>query len=1000
MNTQANTRRLSRCAGALLILLTLVIFNTHVWAEPSTEATLRQNVEAARKSQGENSMPHLAALGELLNHLSTSGNVGAFRALAEDFLPRLDNVYPERHPIIVEPSIMLAKSYLDAQEPHKALPWIEKAYASLSWERYSRPRDDPDPLYLAFTEHELGRAFMQINQLRAAEYWLERCVKRYLYKTTVDDPRVLASAYHFLAGVKHQLGKVDEAMYSEEASLVALLRWPDASRLDIAERQVNILQLRALTLPLPQRLQANVDALQLADSVFPPTAEPVAIAVSTAASTYHALGQYSEALPLKRRALSIAETTGGSESVQSSEALFELAQTLGAMGNREGKFDALMRAKGNVERRPPPDEMLSAKLYLSLATSALPAHWSKLMGDASAQPLVEIRDAITYAEKGVAITERHRPVGHINRQAARFALGMTRFFGGDSAGSISDLKEALIGDVSSAEGNELRVMVASLLALDYGVAGQSELSILWGKEAVNARHAFRHAASNVGGTGCSACDQFVYQLLSTLLTAQGRLNEAQQVIQMSREYELDITVRSEMDDPRSMRVDLTNKESRALAAYAKAEKQVATLIAEQNALAGKLPTGALNDAEQLRLNNLLTSLVPNSIAEAKRVLRQLETDFAKSEQTQPVDKTDTAARDTSAIRRAVKRANETWPRFPTVGVQYLLDKDHLTIVLTLPRVPQQVYQFPIDRTALYRQIQEALLLIQTPESSVAARSAPLKQLHATLIGPIEGALKVHGAKSLYLSLAPELRSLPFAALMKADGSYLINDYALALFNEAAERVGQSALQWDSGYRVAAMGATNFGNNLPSLPAVPQELGAVISAAGVTGDQFLDKAFTRKRLQAELAPGNPSHHNLLHIASHFVLKPGRPNDSVLHFGDGSTLSLTDLVAERLDFSAFHLVTFSACQTAVSAGQMNDGREMESLSARTQRQGAKAVMATLWKVSDKSSPNFMRTFYSEMGARHLPLHGALQKLQSQLIAANEHPFYWAAYVISTH
>lgn len=963
---------------------------------------LQEKILSARKAYGENSMQHLAAMGESLNQMAASKDVIAFRALAQDLIQRMEKVFPERHPALVEPLVMLSKSYLATQEYETALHWLEKAYASLSWDRYSRQRDEPDPRYLAVTEHELGRTYMKLNQLRAAENMLERCVKRYLYKTTADDPRVLASAYQLLSGVQYQLGKVDEAVYSEEESLAVLLRWSNASKLDIAERQINILQLRALTLPLPQRLQANIDALQLADSVFPPTAEPVAIAVSTAASTYHALGRYAEALPLKRRALSIAETIGGPESVQSSEALFELSQTLGAMGDRRGEFDALMRAKGNVERRPPPDEMLSAKLYLSLAATVLPAHWSKLMGDASAQPLMEIRDAIAYAEKGVAITERHRPVGHLHRQAARAMLGMTRFVAGDSAGSITDLKEALIGEVSSAEGKELRAKVASMLAINFGMMGQGDLSILWGKEAVNAKQALRHGASNLGGTGCSVCDQdrFPYQLLSALLVAQGRLEEAQQVIQMSREYELDITVRSEKDDPRSMRVDLTDKESRALAAYAKAEKQVATLIAEQNALLGKQATGTLNDAEQLRLNKLLTSLVPSAIGEGKRVLRQLETDFAKGKQAQPTGKIDAAAKDNSAIRRAVDRANEAWPKLSTVGVQYVLDKDRLTIILTPPRAPQQAYQRPIDRMALYRQIQEALLLVQSPESSSAARSVPLKQLYTTLIGPIEGALKIYGAKSLYLSLAPELRSLPFAALMKAEGSYLIDDYALALFNEAAERVGQSATLRDAGYRVAAMGATDVGNSLPKLPAVPQELAAVVSAEGIAGDQFLDKAFTRKRLQAELGPVNSSGHNLLHIASHFVLKPGRPNDSVLHFGDGSTLSLAELVADRLDFSAFKLVTYSACQTAISAGQMSDGREMESLSVRTQRQGAKAVMATLWRVSDKSSFNAMKEIYSNIGGSSAPFYESLRKAQIKLKNEQLPPYQWAAYVISTN
>lgn len=964
---------------------------------------LQQEILTARKTYGENSMQHLAAIAESVNYLSLSKDVTRFRAQAQDLIGRIEKVFSERHPALIEPSIMLARSHINAQEYDLALPWLEKAYAPLSWERYSRDRDAVDPTLLAVTECELGRAYLKLGRLQPAENMLQRCINRFRYKSTADDPKMLSEGFHLLAGSQSLQGNTQEALISEEESLAVLRRYPGATREAIAERQVNIEQMRALALPLPERLQANLRALQLADSVFPPTAEPVAIAVSQAANTYHALGQYPEALNLRQRAVRIAEATTGADSAQTTDALYGLSTTLGASGDRKGEFDALMRAKGNVERRTPPDEMLSAKLYGTLATASLSAHWSKLMGDESALPLIEIRDAIVYAEKAVAITERHRPLGHLHRQVARAVLGLTRLFGGNADGAISEFEEALIGEVdSSTEARKLRIKVLSLMAIAYGVKGQGEVSVLWGKEAVNARQALRLVAGDAlaNRSGQREQEDFVYQLLSALLVAQGRLQEAQQVIQMSREHELNMTVRSEKDDPRSTRVDLSEKEARALAAYAKAKKQVGALISEQNALLGKQATGGLSDADQLRLNKLVTSLVPSGVVEAKRILRQLETDFSKGKQGQPGRKINAVARDNSAIRRAVDRANAAWPNLPTVGVQYVLDRDRLTIILTPPRAPQQSYQLPIDRAALYRRIQEALLLLQSPDSTPAALSVPLKKLHATLIGPIEGALRVHGAKSLFLSLAPELRLLPFAALLNSEGRYLVDSYAIALFNEAAEKANQSAARSDSGYRVAAMGATDVGNNLPRLPAVPHELSAVISAAGVSGDQFLDKAFTRKRLQAELAPGNPSRHNLLHIASHFVLNPGRPNDSALYFGDGSTLSLAELVADRLDFSAFNLVTYSACQTAVSTGMMNDGREMESLSVRTQRQGANAVMATLWKISDRSSPNIMKAFYSEIGTRRAPLHGALQKLQSRLIAATEHPYLWAAYVISMH
>ncbi len=48
------------------------------------------------------------------------------------------------------------------------------------------------------------------------------------------------------------------------------------------------------------------------------------------------------------------------------------------------------------------------------------------------------------------------------------------------------------------------------------------------------------------------------------------------------------------------------------------------------------------------------------------------------------------------------------------------------------------------------------------------------------------------------------------------------------------------------------------------------------------------------------------------------------------------------------------------TGVSTGDAN-GREVESLGMLAQKKGAKAVLATLWKVADESTSLFMAEFY---------------------------------------
>jgi CHAT domain-containing protein len=57
-----------------------------------------------------------------------------------------------------------------------------------------------------------------------------------------------------------------------------------------------------------------------------------------------------------------------------------------------------------------------------------------------------------------------------------------------------------------------------------------------------------------------------------------------------------------------------------------------------------------------------------------------------------------------------------------------------------------------------------------------------------------------------------------------------------------------------------------------------------------------------------------------------------------------------------FSGVQLLTLSACNTGVG-----DGTEVEGFGTLAQRQGAKAVVASLWPVADESTSLLMREFY---------------------------------------
>lgn len=106
------------------------------------------------------------------------------------------------------------------------------------------------------------------------------------------------------------------------------------------------------------------------------------------------------------------------------------------------------------------------------------------------------------------------------------------------------------------------------------------------------------------------------------------------------------------------------------------------------------------------------------------------------------------------------------------------------------------------------------------------------------------------------------------------------------------------------------------------------------------------------------------------------------ESQQQFGDGpvADFDLAELVTK--DFSRLDQFTLSACNTATGGGVNENGAEVEGLATTVLREGrARAVMATLCKVTDDSTAQLMRSFYS-LRAQAQPLSRAQALRQAQL------------------
>jgi CHAT domain-containing protein len=90
----------------------------------------------------------------------------------------------------------------------------------------------------------------------------------------------------------------------------------------------------------------------------------------------------------------------------------------------------------------------------------------------------------------------------------------------------------------------------------------------------------------------------------------------------------------------------------------------------------------------------------------------------------------------------------------------------------------------------------------------------------------------------------------------------------------------------------------------------------------------------------------------------------------------------------------IVVLSGCETALHDANACD--ESFGLTRAFLLAGAQRVLASLWAVDDATTAAFMRDFYTELGTGQSPA-GALRTAQAAARQRDDHPLYWAAFVL---
>ena len=184
--------------------------------------------------------------------------------------------------------------------------------------------------------------------------------------------------------------------------------------------------------------------------------------------------------------------------------------------------------------------------------------------------------------------------------------------------------------------------------------------------------------------------------------------------------------------------------------------------------------------------------------------------------------------------------------------------------------------------------------------------------------------------------------------------------------------------------------------LPRLRASGEEAETI---ANLLDPREVFKAVGFAASRATVAGSSLQDFRMIHFATHGVIDSQHPDLSFLALSnydengqrhEDGCLRLTDIYSLRL---AADLVVLSACQTAL--GKEIRGEGLIGLTRGFMYAGAARVVASLWKVEDRSTAELMASFYRGMLREGLSPAAALRKAQLETKNKWKRPYFWAGF-----
>ena len=290
-----------------------------------------------------------------------------------------------------------------------------------------------------------------------------------------------------------------------------------------------------------------------------------------------------------------------------------------------------------------------------------------------------------------------------------------------------------------------------------------------------------------------------------------------------------------------------------------------------------------------------------------------------------------------------------------------------------------------------------------------------RQLYNTLLKPITNTLI--GNELIIIPDGP-LWHLNFDLLLTQNEisndpkefPYLLKKYAITyansanlLFSSYKNRKDQKKLQeclafsFLDNVKISELNSISLNrlrNSTKDLPGTREEIRAIseiVDGQYYYGTQAIEVNFKK----------NAPKYNILHLALHGEVDHEQPEHSKLYFTKTKDTLEDNLLYSHelfaLDIPA-ELTVLSACNTGT--GKIAKGEGIMSLGNAFQYAGTKSLLLSRWEVSDKTTPELMKYFYTNL-KEGMNKAKALQQAKLTYLKTSKitrsHPFFWGSFYL---